>query len=199
VWVRFIDGEPEKPIWEWASQHTKQAKNYPFRKYNGDVPDRSSLLTRYGQSIEFSEAGITAVTSKGYALQLIDSGDGPLAGAIEMKTGKAYFIRLMDDTDQLAIFVKYVMASYDELTFQGQQSSHLMSRRFEVVAPRTNIKSARIDLGNGADDPIIRKSDLENAVQQIVTAHNMHIHPKVPPPTVPMRVRVTSSRTTYSK
>lgn len=199
VWVRFLDGEPEKPLWEWALQNTKQAKNYPFRRYEGDTPNRHALLTRYGQSIEWSEAGITSVTSKGYSVQLIDAGKTALDGAIELKTGKAYFFRMMDDTDQLALFIKYVNASYDEATFQGQYTLFSMTDKFEVVTKRVNLKAARIDLGNGANDPVVRKSDLEGAIRQVVAQFNTHIHPKVPPPIKPMAVRVTASRISYSK
>lgn len=198
VWVRFLDGEPEKPLWEWALQTTKQAKKFPFRNYEDDTPNRHALLTRYGQSIEWSEAGITAVTSKGYSIQLIDAGKTILDGSIELKTGKAYFIRMMDDTDQLAFFIKYVHGSYEELQFQGVQSVFQMADKFEVITKRANIKAARIDLGNGANDQIIRRSDLENVVSQIVAQFNLHTHPKVPPPSTPMTIRVTSSRVVYA-
>lgn len=199
VWVRFIDGEPEKPIWEWALQHAKQAKNYPFRNYEGDTPNRHALLTRYGQSIEMSEAGVTLTTGKGYSLQLIDAKHTSLDGAIELKTGKAYFVRMMDDTNQLAFFIKYVHGSFDELQFQGIQSVHNMTAKFEVITRRANIRAARIDLGNGADDPVVRRSDLENVVRQIVAQFDTHTHPKVSTPTQKMNVRVTASRVVYAK
>jgi hypothetical protein len=198
VWVRFIDGEPEKPVWEWAMQNSSQAKEYGYRNYQGDTPNRHALLTRYGQSIELSEAGITAVTSKGYVIQIIDGEESELNGSIEARTGKGYFVQMMDETDQIAVFVKYINASYDELTFMGTISFFQMAQKFEVLAPRTNIKSARVDLGDGADDPIIRRSDLESVCRQIVTWANTHTHPKVPPPSTQLRTRVTFSRVVYA-
>jgi len=198
VWVRFIDGEPEKPVWEWALQNSPQAKKYGFRNYQGDVPNRHALLTRYSQSIELSEAGITAITSKGYVVQLIDAGSGTLDGSIEARTGKGYFFQMMDASDQIAIFVKYIHASYEDLQFLGTTSLFNMAQKLEVLAPRTNIKSARIDLGDGADDPIIRKSDLENVCKQIVSWANTHTHPKVAPPDKKLRTRVTFSRVVYA-
>lgn len=198
VWVRFLDGEPEKPVWEWALQNSKQAKDYPFRSYEGSTPNRHALLSRYGQSMEISEAGITLVTSKGYSIQLIDSGKGPLTGSLEMQTGKAYYFKMMDDTDQLAFYVKYVNGTYNELHHQGNQAVLDLVAKFEVITKRANIKAARIDLGNGANDAVIRRSDMENVVRQIVAWANTHTHPKVAPPNTPLNVRVTSSRVVYA-
>jgi hypothetical protein len=197
VWVRFLDGEPEKPIWEWGMQNSKQAKDYPYRNYQGDAPNRHALMTRYGQSMELSEAGITHVTSKGYVIQIVDAGDS-MDGSIEARTGKGYFIQMMDDSDQVAIFVKYVNANYEDLNFMGTTSFFQMAQKFEILAPRTNIKSARIDLGDGADDPIIRRSDLESVCRQIVAWANSHTHPKVSAPNVQLRTRVTFSRVVYA-
>ena len=199
VWVRFLDGEPEKPIWEWALQNSKQAKDYPFRSYEGSTPNRHALLSRYGQSMEISEAGITLVTSKGYSIQMIDSGTGPLTGSLEMQTGKAYYFKMMDDTDQLAFYAKYVNGTYNELHHQGNQAVLDLVAKFEVITKRANIKAARIDLGNGANDAVIRRSDMENVVRQIVAQFDTHTHPKVSIPIQPMQVRVTSSRVVYAK
>lgn len=199
VMVRFLDGEPEKPIWEWSLQTSEQAKQYPFRNYDGDTPNRHALLTRYGQSIEIAESGIIAVTSKGYVVQLIDAEEGgELNGSIEARTGKGYFVQMMDESDQIAIFVKYVNANFEDLVFMGTTSFHQMAQKFEILAPRTNIKSARIDLGDGADDPIIRRSDLENVCKQIVAWANSHTHPKTAPTNTPLRTRVTFSRVVYA-
>jgi hypothetical protein len=198
VWVRFLDGEPEKPIWEWALQNSKQAKDYPFRSYDGSTPNRHALLSRYGQSIEISEAGISLVTSKGYSIQLIDSGAGQLSGSLEIQTGKAYYFKMMDDVDQLAFYCKYVNGTYTELHHQGNQAVFDLVAKFEVITCRANIKAARIDLGNGANDPVVRRSDLENVVRQIVLQFDLHTHPYVPPPETPMEVRVTASRVVYA-
>jgi len=80
----------------------------------------------------------------------------------------------------------------------GTTSFFQMAQKFEILTPRTNVKSARIDLGDGADDPIIRKSDLENVCSQIVAWANSHTHPKVPPTNTPLRTRVTFSRVVYA-
>jgi hypothetical protein len=34
VWVRFLDGEPEKPIWEWGMQTINDAKGLKLHQYN---------------------------------------------------------------------------------------------------------------------------------------------------------------------
>lgn len=102
VWVRFLDGEPEKPIWEWGMQSVDDAKNLKLHRYATGVPvgapDRA-FWTRYGQAIEINEGAIIATTSQGYRLVLLDaSGVGEQDGSITLTTAAGNMI-VLDDLD----------------------------------------------------------------------------------------------------
>src|SRR3546814_4627799 len=43
VWVRFLDGQPEKPIWEWGMQTITDAKNLNLHHYEL-AGDRKSVV-----------------------------------------------------------------------------------------------------------------------------------------------------------
>jgi Type VI secretion system/phage-baseplate injector OB domain len=198
VWLRFLDGEPEKPIWEWALQHKKQAQSFPFRNYKGDTPDKHALLTRYKHKIEIREDRVTISTSKKYFLELIDASEDAQDGSCTLETAKSYFLKLLDKDEQLSFFAKHIKGQFTDLTFTGETSAHNMSTRFDATTQLARLRAPRVELGTGANDAIIRRSDLENVVRQILIQHNTHIHPKTGTPVKPMRVRVTSSRNTFS-
>ena len=104
VFVRFLDGEPEKPIWEWASQTSKGAKNFKLHEY-GDgtpvgAPDRA-ILTRYGHSLEITENRVLLTTKEGYQVQLGGSGD-ETGGSVSLLTPAGQRVSL-NDTAQTAV------------------------------------------------------------------------------------------------
>jgi hypothetical protein len=87
VFVRFLDGEPEKPVWEWGGQSQPQGQKLALHEYeddDGQVGDPSrSALTRYGHTIEFHDGGVFAVTDNGNLFNLDDDLDGGLLNVNE--------------------------------------------------------------------------------------------------------------------
>lgn len=104
VWVRFLDGEPEKPIWEWGMQTVDEPLNLRLKVHRYALgmpvgaPDRT-FWTRYNNAIEINEGSIIATTSQGYRLVLTDATDvGTMDGKITLTTLMGNFIEL-DDLD----------------------------------------------------------------------------------------------------
>ena len=101
VWVRFLDGEPEKPIWEWGMQSFADRDKLKLHPYevapSGEVGlPSSSFWTPFNHALELARTGVTAITSTGYRLRLVDS--QTLDGLVELATARGNFIRL-DDLD----------------------------------------------------------------------------------------------------
>ena len=74
VWVRFLDGEPEKPIWEWGMQNRSQASAMGVHQYDSEnsAPFRTGL-TRFGHTIEFTLDGLVVTTAGGQQVTLSDT------------------------------------------------------------------------------------------------------------------------------
>lgn len=102
VWVRFLDGEPEKPIWEWGMQSVDDRDNLKLHRYATGTPvgapDRA-FWTRYSHAIEINEGSIIITTSQGYRMVLFDASDvGAQDGKITITTQLGNMIEL-DDLD----------------------------------------------------------------------------------------------------
>lgn len=104
VWVRFLDGEPEKPIWEWGMQSQSDADNLKLHTYDtqdGKVtsPNRA-FWTRYGHGIELNAGAVIAATSGGYRIVFTDSSQpGQNDGSILLSTSAGNFIQFDDTAD----------------------------------------------------------------------------------------------------
>src|SRR5574337_301529 len=103
VFVRFMDGEAEKPVWMWGMQTQDQASKFKLHEYseksqNGQsgvgAPDRA-ILTRYGHSLEIKENTVTLTTKEGYQIILEGSG-GQSRGSATIQTPTGQSIRLSD-------------------------------------------------------------------------------------------------------
>lgn len=118
VWVRFLDGEPEKPVWEWANQSVKGAETLGLHQYDEatHLPIRA-LMTRYGHALEFTEASLIATTGRGYAL-LLDNGDlGPPSGTVTLRTPGGQVVHLDDLNELLSVVAKDILLNaQDDLT-----------------------------------------------------------------------------------
>lgn len=102
VYVRFLDGEPEKPIWEWGMQTQADAKALPLHQYltNGKTvgkPKRAGW-TRYGHTFELNEDGIIVTTSQGYRMTITD-GDptGDPSGIIQLTSALGNMLEIDDE------------------------------------------------------------------------------------------------------
>lgn len=109
VWVRFLDGEPEKPIWEWGMQSTEDAKNLKLHRYGTGTPVGSperTLWTRYNHAIEINEGSIIVTTSQGYRLVVTDASEpGAGDGNIVLTTQHGNMIKLDDVDDTIKVLV----------------------------------------------------------------------------------------------
>ena len=109
VWVRFLDGEPEKPIWEWGMQSVDDADALPLHSYDigtpvGD-PDRG-FWTRYGHAVELNEGSVIATTSLGYRIVLTDgSAPGVYDGNISVTTPNGNSLSFDDLDDTLKVML----------------------------------------------------------------------------------------------
>jgi len=109
VWVRFLDGEPEKPIWEWGMQTQGDAKKLRLHSYDsrgGQVgkPD-ATRWTRYGHLFEIIDGAITVTTSKGYRMFILDGEDADNNGHIKLSTAKGNYLELNDSDDTATLSV----------------------------------------------------------------------------------------------
>lgn len=103
VWVRFLDGEPEKPIWEWGMQTQDQSKNLKLHEYGSKQdsgqsvtgsPDRA-IITRYGHSLEIKENAVTLTTKEGYQI-ILEGSAGASGGSARIQTPTGQSINLSD-------------------------------------------------------------------------------------------------------
>jgi hypothetical protein len=94
VWVRFLDGEPEKPIWEWAVQSDNDHSNLKLNEYTNNAPDRA-IWTRYGHSIELKTDSLVMTTKEGYQLLLQES-TSESGGQASIQTPKGQRMTLND-------------------------------------------------------------------------------------------------------
>ena len=204
VFVRFLDGEPEKPLWEWGGQDRAQAKKFGYwRRDNGgygkaNKAPESALLTRYGHSIDFSPIGLTAVTATGYTLQLF-SGSVGADGYVLLQTARGFKFDLDDLTgtgqlyiDNLLTLTRYARHITNEYVLAASTST-------TVKTPTMHVQALNIKLGSSARDPVVRKSDLDRVVKTIMTWANAHVHGRSPPASPSLTVTTTASAVTFSR
>jgi hypothetical protein len=113
VWVRFLDGEPEKPVWEWGMQdiesHSKYQGYLVYQSGSGKdkgSPQSKTLLTRYGHSLEINPFGEIIKTSKGYGIIITDASTVP-DGSIFITTQKGSYISIDDSTQSTQIMGEF--------------------------------------------------------------------------------------------
>jgi hypothetical protein len=109
VWVRFLDGEPEKPIWEWGMQSVDDAKALKLHSYALGTPVGSpnrALWTRYSHAIELNEGSVICTTSQGYRIVLTDASEpGAFDGNIQITTPKGNSCTFDDLDDTVKMLV----------------------------------------------------------------------------------------------
>ncbi len=149
VWVRFLDGEPEKPIWEWGMQTITDAQNFALQSYtttNGKVgsPNRAGWF-KWNNGFEINEGAVIATTSQGYLLQLNDaSAPGANDGNVELSTALGNFIKL-DDIDSSAklnvlqdatflIFGDYLTSADSYTLRSNHDADFVVSGQFSATA-----------------------------------------------------------------
>lgn len=79
VWVTFLDGLPEKPLWEWAVQSNAGRDALKLHQYDAAGKPVRVGLTRHGHTLEINNDSILLVTKAGNVLNLNDLTNGLLA------------------------------------------------------------------------------------------------------------------------
>jgi len=102
VFVRFLDGDPEKPIFEWGHQSIPQSKSLELHNYDNKNNPVRAALTRYGHTIELNSGSIILTTKNGYTISLID---GKSNGEILVSTPAGNFVELDDSSGSMNVNV----------------------------------------------------------------------------------------------
>jgi hypothetical protein len=103
VLVQFLDGEPEKPVWQWFMQTLDAVEDFPLHAYetgkSGSVgkPKRGAWV-RYGHTVEWNSEGLIMTTSKGYRLLLTDASSAGKDGDISITTQAGQLFEFDDST-----------------------------------------------------------------------------------------------------
>lgn len=95
VIVFFLDGEPEKPVWAWMMQTTKQAQDTELHKYTNEMPARGAI-TKYSHLLEFNPQDVFLSSRSGYQVMLLNGDDGKNNGQLELNTPAGQFF-ILDD------------------------------------------------------------------------------------------------------
>ena len=137
VAVQFLDGEPEKPVWQWLAQTQGQAKTLQLHQYQataqGDAgsPARA-ILTRYGHSLEIRPESVSLTTSEGQQVLLQTS---KLGGAAVLQTPKGQGITVNDVTELIRIqALNVALLSAAKIILNAPTSTLLKTERLTIMA-----------------------------------------------------------------
>ena len=150
VWVRFLDGEPEKPIWEWGMQDTAQASSYPYFRLpttgygqnsaGAIVAPAMGMLTRYNHLLQFTpyqSQGITETTDNmQFSVLLASAGnygfyvkDSSVEdGQIGYVSAKGYRSEIDDSVDASTLFGQNYVSAGSYMFFIGDDFSWTASK-----------------------------------------------------------------------
>lgn len=154
VFVMFLDGEPEKPVWMWGMQTRPQVKKFPLHSYGkatGPVgkPDRGAL-TRYGHTVEWGPGTLIVTTSKGYRLSL--SENATTTGQCLLTTPKGNQLSLDDSTGTGTISVNLDMiinAMQQFSVLAGDVTLSAMAGNAEVKSiAQSSLQGVQVAIGN---------------------------------------------------
>lgn len=151
VYIRFLDGQPENPIWEWGNQDTTQIKAYPTHNELGTAyPPPGTEFTRFGHFFTLEQTRVRLVTKGGNTVTLDDANH-----IITVRTSGTNILTL-DDPNKL-------------ITLQTPSKNYLTLDDGANVA---TVQAPKILLGANATDPVARLSDL----QKLSDTFNSHTH-----------------------
>ena len=136
VWVRFLDGEPEKPIWEWGMQTFSDRDNLKLHEYASGTPvgppDRA-ILSRYGNSLEITDPAVTLTTRQGYQVRLENS-TGPAGGSAALVTPAGQRVSLNDLGKSIVIQgLDSVVVSADSAILNGATDAMIRASQTLVL------------------------------------------------------------------
>jgi hypothetical protein len=144
VWTMFLDGEPEKPLWEWgvAPKMTRKSappiKLHEYSDTQGGYPDRG-ILSRYGHSLEVKPDKVTLTTDEGQQL-LLQTSQSDAGGAAKLQTPKGQSIKLSDmNMDVVIQALESLVASAKTVQVNAPTSTLIKTGRFTLMAGSTSL------------------------------------------------------------
>jgi len=160
VWVMFLDGEPEKPVWEWAMATRSTANATKLHQYEKGKPKRVAFL-RTGHLLEINDDGIILTTKNGQVLVLDDSGESIVLrnskwqhditideSGTTLKTASGQAI-IMDDT------FKTIIVNSDNVEFQVGDELNQTASSMEIkaiIGPLTVSSGTSLNISVGSPD-----------------------------------------------
>lgn len=160
VWVRFLDGEPEKPIWEWGMQSTSDAESLTLHSYDPGTPvgaPNRALWTRYAHALEINAGSIIVTTSQGYRMVLTDASDSASSDGNITITTKNGNLMVLDDADDTLKFISmedmYFNVTSGLIGNSDSFSWTTLTQDFEIIAGRkfTATSTDGIELTTASD------------------------------------------------
>lgn len=145
VWIRFLDGEPEKPVWEWGNQNIPGAESWgklPLHQYADDgLPLRRAALSRFEHWMELIPTGLDLWTKSGYHFQVVDETEpGTPSGRLEWTTALGFSLMLNDATEELSSF----SSNTNFVTGQHRVSAHESA---DITTPVLGLNVGSIEIG----------------------------------------------------
>lgn len=133
VYVQFLDGEPEKPVWTWGNQTRDQRKKLKLHQYDGAALARA-LLTRYGHALEFKADQAVLTTQEGYQL-LLQGSASAAGGAATLQTPKGQYVRLNDARESVVVQgLKSAVMSAATVILNSASGTLIKAMRFTLMA-----------------------------------------------------------------
>lgn len=139
VAVQFLDGEPEKPVWQWLMQSQPQSETLKLHQYQAaglvaGNPARA-IMTRYGHSLEIRPEKVTLTTGEGQQV-LLQNSKSASGGSAALQTPKGQSVTLSDVSESTVI--------------QALASAIISAKSVLLNAPTsTLIKTERLSLAVG--------------------------------------------------
>lgn len=145
VWIRFLDGELDKPIWEWGNQNVNQVKQFgelPIHEYDKKgIPFRRAAFSRYYHWFELLPTGYDLWTKSGYHFEAYDEQTpGQPSGRLTWTTALG-FIHSLDDATQT------LTSSATNIERICESESTSASSSVETTTPLLGLNIGSLELG----------------------------------------------------
>lgn len=166
VYVQFLDGEPEKPLWMHGHQTIAGAAELKLRAKNPDNSPKRAGFTRYGHTVEFGPSSVIVTTSKGYSITFEDS--LTLKGQVVIQTPVGHKVTMSDLDNTMTLrtpsgqtlefndLVGSVTALVSQLDLQslGQASIEAAEMTLQSRVSKT-IVAPKIAIGSGPGSELL--------------------------------------------
>lgn len=160
VYVQFLDGEPEKPVWSWGNQTRAQKDRLKLHQYDGQQVSRA-CLTRYGHTLEFRPDRVVLTTKDGYQL-LVEGPNGPSGGQVSLNTPKGQSIALGDAGQSVVVqALETAVVSAKRVILNSATSTLVKATRFSVMVGDSllTIQDSSVSLTTGSGASLLIDAD----------------------------------------